>query len=392
MATNLQTLWSRDFILACLANFLMSFSFYLLMPTLPLYLTKVLNLPESNVGVVLSSYTLAMLLARPFSGFLVDNFNRKLLFMISLSMFSFFYGGYLLAGTVFTFMILRFIHGATWGITSVSGNTIAIDIIPSSRRAQGIGFYGLNMNLSMAIAPWVGLQIYNSVGYTALILSCLLAGYSALAIVSFMKVRPRPKVESSAISLDRFILVRALPITVNLMLCSISYGMIISYGALYAEEIHIKHTGLLFLFMAVGIGMSRVISGRYVDKGYMHQIAISSIVLLACTLFMFSLVHNVYAFCIASLFIGIGFGSMVPAFQTLFVNMAHNNQRGTANSTYLTSFDLGIGFGMLLGGVISDGHNLNAAYIVGGTLCLISVPYYYFVTQPLYERKKVLQE
>lgn len=384
-------IWSKSFILSCTTYFLMSFAFYLLMPTLPLYLTTTLNLPESKVGIVLSSYTIATLLARLFSGYLVDRYSRKRLLMISLLLYACTFGGYMLVTTVMAFVVLRFIHGMTWGITSVSSNTVAIDIIPSARRGQGIGYYGFCANLSMALAPWVATEIYDAWGYYVLIGCCLLCGFASLTVASFIKTKPRPKVvEEQVISLDRFILVKALPIGLNLMLCAVSYGMIVSYGVLYGKEINIQKTGLLFLFMALGIGTSRLVAGKYVDKGRIHAVAFLSQCLLTVALVVFSLVHNIVAFCAMALLCGVAFGSMVPAFQTLFVNMAHHNQRGTANSTYLTSFDVGIGTGMLLGGFIASFSDLATAYFVGGVLSFIAIPYYYYVSQRVYEKGKVV--
>lgn len=60
---------------------------------------------------------------------------------------------------------------------------------------------------------------------------------------------------------------------------------------------------------------------------------------------------------------GVGFGIMFPAFNTLFVNLAPNSQRGTATSTYLTSWDVGIGIGMLTGGYIAEISTFDKAYL-----------------------------
>jgi MFS family permease len=340
--------------------------------------------------MVLSVYTVAALFARLFSGYLVDTRSRKHLLILSLALYVSIFGGYMLVATVATFIVLRFLHGLTWGLTSVSSNTVAIDVIPPVKRGQGIGYYGFCANLAMALAPWVATEIYDAWGYYVLIGCCLICGFASFVVALFIKTKPRPKVaEERVISLDRFILVKALPIGLNLMLCAVSYGMIVSYGVLYGKAIDIQNTGLLCLFMAAGIGTSRVIAGRFVDNGHIHTVALLSQCLLTVALVVFSLVHNVVAFCGMALLCGIAFGSMVPAFQTLFVNMAHHNQRGTANSTYLTSFDVGIGTGMLLGGFVASFSSLATAYLVSGMLSLVSIPYYYFVSQRVYAKGKV---
>lgn len=133
-------LWNRNFIQCCISYFLMNFSFYMLMPTMPVYLVEVLKINPSEVGVALSSYSIGLLCVRPFSGYLVDCFSRKPLYLFAFMVFACMFAGYLFATTVLTIMAVRFIQGGFMGMTSVSGNTIAIDVIPSRRRGEGMGF------------------------------------------------------------------------------------------------------------------------------------------------------------------------------------------------------------------------------------------------------------
>jgi predicted MFS family arabinose efflux permease len=245
------------------------------------------------------------------------------------------------------------------------------------------------MNLSMAIAPWAGLLIYDNFGYVFLVVFCIFVGAVSSLTVLSMKIKPRKPNRETApkLSLDRFILVKALPVSVNLILCAVAYGTLISYGVLYGEEIGIKNPGVMFLFMALGLGSSRIFSGRLIDRGNVHSVSVTATVILAGSFAIFALIHNVYVYSIASFLIGAGFGSIAPAFQTMFVNMGTNNQRGTANSTYLTSFDLGIGAGMLMGGYISAHAGMAAVYVASASLCTIAVIYNLVITIPVYNRR-----
>lgn len=379
-------LWSRNFILACIANFLSCAAFYFLMPVLPIYLTKVIHIPDSQIGIVLASYSLALLVARPFSGFLVDQLARKPLYLFAILFFSVTFGGYFFGAGVASFIVIRLIHGATWGLLAVSGNTIAIDIIPSEQRGQGIGVYGFMTSLAMALGPIFSIHIYKNAGYNTLITCCMITGFISLIIASFIQAKPHIKTHTPPLSLDRFILVKALPIAFSLFLSAIGYGMVVSYGVLFGEEMAIRHTDLLFLFFAAGIGLSRLVSGHWVDKGYIHWVSLFSLFLLGVSLFIFSVSKNEYIFCIMALFVGAGVGSMVPAYQTLIINMGTHQQRGTANSTYLTAFDIGIGVGTLAGGVIAQYFNYSTAFTWSAILVFISIPVYYFWAKPWYEK------
>src|SRR5690606_12474119 len=134
MSETKEKIWNKNFIIACIANFMVACSFNLLMPAIPLYLSEVLNVALSQIGIVLSSYAIVLLLIRPFCGFWVDVYQRKPLFLFGLVFFIAIYTGYYFAVTVTFFVILRFIHGLLWGLTTGSSTSVASDISRASRR------------------------------------------------------------------------------------------------------------------------------------------------------------------------------------------------------------------------------------------------------------------
>ena len=105
------------------------------------------------ICIVLSGYTVAALVFRPFSGYVVDSFSRKKVLMVCFAVFFVFFFGYIAAGTLLMFAIVRTLHGAPFGAVTVANSTVAIDVLPASRRNEGIGYYGLSNNLAMAVAP-----------------------------------------------------------------------------------------------------------------------------------------------------------------------------------------------------------------------------------------------
>ena len=149
------------------------------MPTMPVYLVEVLGISTANVGIALSSYTIGLLCVRPFSGFLVDCFSRKPLYLFAFFVFAFMFGGYLIATTMLTIMAVRFVQGGFMGLTSVAGNTIAIDVIPSSRRGEGMGF--LRSDNSIWRCRWLRWQLLPSMGKVGLIRLSLSVGWLLLS-------------------------------------------------------------------------------------------------------------------------------------------------------------------------------------------------------------------
>ncbi len=385
-------LWTWNFFNICIANFLMACSFNLLMPSIPLYITEQLGIAQSQTGIVLSSYALAMVLIRPFSGFLVDMYSRKTLLLIAFTCYVLIFLGYFWVTTVLLFVLVRFMHGLAWGLSTVSSSTLAIDVAPSERRAEGIGYYGTFMNVAMALGPFIAIHIYRNYGFPTLLQCAILMGIFGVIAVALIKAPKRVPVapqERQKISFDRFFLVKGWPIFLNQLLPTFAWGTIGPFVAQYGLRNQIENPGIFFLFWATGIMMSRIFAGKMVDKGWIHAVNMSAMAVVAVSFFVFATVHSLVAFCLSAYFIGIGYGMMFPALQTLYINIGENKQRGTANSTYLIGFDLGLALGMLIGAYVTAHVSFSALYLVASALNVLSIAVYYFISRKVYERKKM---
>jgi len=368
-------LWNKNYCKVMTANFSLFFAFYVLTPLLPLYLSEHFGATKDLIGLVLSGYTITALLFRPFSGYVVDSFPRKTVLMISFGLFSIFFAGYLAASTLLLFMIVRTLHGGPFGMLTVANSTAAIDVLPSSRRTEGIGYYGLSNNLAMALAPTIGIFIYQITGsfeflfWLALIVACL--GWLVDSTVTFSEkeiVRNKSK-----ISWDRFFLVRGWLIGVNMVAFGFSFGVLSNYLAIYGKEVMgiMGGTGTYFMLCSVGLMLSRLQGSKALREGRVTHNAGSGMVisLVGYTLFIlmptfFSGNHTAImaGYFGSAILIGLGNGHMWPAFQNMTINVAHNNQRGTANSTILISWDIGMGLGILVGGIVSELLGYGAAF------------------------------
>lgn len=389
---------SYCFILA--ANFLLYFGFWLLIPVFPFYLSEIFHVSNSTIGIVLSCYTVSSLCIRPFSGYLLDAFARKPLYLFAYFIFMLVFAGYMLASLLTVFIILRVVHGFSFGMVTVGGNTVVIDIMPSSRRGEGLGYYGLTNNIAMSIGPMFGLFLHSGGASYITIFSYALVSCALGFLCAWLVKTPyKPPVKREPISFDRFILLKGLPAGFSLLLLSIPYGMTTNYVAMYARQIGITaETGFFFTFMALGMAVSRLFSGRLVDKGMVTQVISAGIYLVCFCYFGLTAcgwlvdwnyqVTAVLFFMIA-LLLGIGFGTMFPAYNTLFVNLAPNSQRGTATSTYLTSWDVGIGIGMLTGGYIAEIATFRMAYFFGAALTVISLLYFRLKAAPHFLKNRL---
>lgn len=396
-----ERLWTRDYIFVCVASFLMAFSFFLLVPTLPFFLRATFGIGRTMVGVVLSCYVVAVLSIRPLAGFIADTLPRKRVYMTAYLLFAAAFAGYFVASSSLAlFIALRIFHGFAFGALSTTGNTLVVDIMPSSRRGEGLGYFGVMGNTAMAFGPMTGLFIISSGDYRALFATALATAVAGLLFAAAARAPRKLPAERPVrrLSLDRFFLTAGIPACASLFLLSIPYGMTTSYMALYAAESGIaSSSGLFFTVMAAGLIASRLHSGRQVDRGRITEtirlgIAIAWTGALGemslSTVAGWSLAAGHVVYFLTALLFGYGFGTMFPAFNTLFINLAPNSRRATANATYLTGWDVGIGCGMLLGGLLAE-QGYAEAYGVGAALIALSWLLFTRRVTPHYHRHKL---
>lgn len=362
-----EKLWNRNYLKVWSSNFMLFLSFMLLTPLLPLYLNETFHASESAIGFVLAGYTLMTLLIRPFSGYIVDSFPRKTVLLITFFIFAAFFAGYLVAGTLTLFTIVRTLHGAPFGAVTVANSTVAIDVLPSSRRTEGIGFYGLSNNIATAIGPTIALWIFAWCNnFNVLFVLSLVIAFAGFFVDSTVKLdRRETRKVKQPVSLDRFILTKGWSQSLTMVCFAFSFGVISTYVAIYARDRLglTGGTGFFFMLMAIGLILSRLTGSRSLRKGKIAENASIGIVVSLCGYLLFATVGNIFAFYASALIIGLGNGHMFPAMQNMFINLAHNDRRGTANSTLLVSWDIGTGIGTLVGGSLIEYCGFSAAFL-----------------------------
>lgn len=385
---NKDVLWNANYNKVMTANFTLFFAFYLLTPLLPLYLSETFHATKDLIGIVLSGYTVTALLFRPFSGYVVDSFPRKKVLMVCFFLFFLLFGGYLAAGSFVFFALVRTLHGGPFGALTVANSTVAIDVLPSSRRTEGIGYYGLSNNLAMAIAPSIGVFIYKYTHNFDILfwMAFIIAGLGML-VDSTVKVPQREIIrEKKKLSLDRFFLVRGWLLGANIVMFSFCYGVLSNYLAIYSKEILgiTGGTGTYFMLLATGLVVSRIQGSKALRNGKLTQNATQGIFLSCIGYILFVAVPTEVGYYLSALLIGLGNGHLFPAMQNMFINI----ERGTANSTLLTSWDFGIGVGVVFGGVIAEHFGYTAAFATVAALHILGLILFIFCSRDFYLRNK----
>lgn len=386
-------LWNSNYNKVMIGNLSMSFSFYLLAPLLPLYLNDTFAATKDVIGLVLSGYTITALLFRPFSGYMVDSLPRKKVLLFCLLCYSILFVGYLAATSLILFAIIRTLHGGPFGAATVANATAAIDTLPSDRRNEGIGYYGLSNNIGSALAPTIGIFVYKYTNNFHLLfwLSFIVASIG-FAIVSSVKLPEREQIKNKApLSLDRFVLTRGWWLGINMVFFGFCFGLLSNYLAIYGKETLgiTEGTGTYFLLLSIGLILSRLQGAKSLREGKLTQHAALGVITSTLGYTLFAIGPNMVGYYASAILIGLGNGHLWPAFQNMIIGIAHHNERGTANSTILTAWDLGIGLGVLTGGITAENLGYDAAFLTMAGIHVAGVAVYFLKTKNVFLKNRL---
>lgn len=391
-----EKLWNANYIKVMTTNFLLYFAFYLLTPLLPLYLSETFGATKDTIGIVLSGYTVAALIVRPFCGYVVDSFSRKKVLMLCLSGFAVFFAGYIAAGTILMFAICRTLHGGPFGAVTVANSTCAIDVLPSSRRNEGIGLYGLSNNFAMAIAPSIGIYLHNMVdSYMILFWIAFVVAISAVLIAWTIRLPEKDIIRNKEkLSFDRFFLTRAWLLAINIAMFGFCWGVLSNYLAIYSKEVLsiTGGTGTYFALLSMGLFSSRLQGRKALSQGKLTQNAAEGMLISLVGFTLFVAIPHPVAYYLSAILIGLGNGHLYPAFLNMFVHVARHDQRGTANSSILTGWDLGFGIGCLLGGIVAEHFGYTATFWMVAAENAVSVILFFLASRQSFERRKILKD
>jgi MFS family permease len=346
-------LWSKEFVAIVSSNLFMAWAFFALLPTLPLYLIKTLKISASNVGTVMGAFAIAAIVIRPVSGYLIDHYHRWTILIISLVFMTVGYGVYPVIGTVAGMFLTRFMHGLTWGICTSSSSTMAVDIVPPSRLGAGIGIYALSMPVGMTIGPLFGLGLMRAGGPYLMFLAAL--GISLLSVVTALFAKtPIEPVPGKKFSFSNLFHTKALPISFCMFLVMTAYGSISIFVTIYAVQRGFSNVAQFFLCFAVSMVLSRFFSGKLYDQGNILLLFLAGHLLSAVGLLWLGYAKSPVHFLFAGTTCALGFGTLMPTSQAAVNSLVKPHERGSVNSTYLTSYDLGVGVASLTVGFLAE--------------------------------------
>jgi MFS family permease len=396
---SLGEIFTRDFLIISTINLCMFFGFQMLNVGLPMYMAQ-LGAVGQVVGLATTLMTVTATLVRVFAGALLDRFGRwglliegSIVMVLSIVSFAIF-------PIVGVILGMRLLHGIGWGTSSTAASTIAADIIPKRRFAEGMGYFALTNAISSAIAPVAAVELIQGVSGSAMVY--VAAGITVLALILAViealitkkkdarsaaskdeAVVPGKPVNQGAAEgsempappqskLDTLFERRAVVPGILMLLVNIGFGCITTFIALHADAQQVSGVSAYFVVYAIVTLASRPYIGKLIDRHGYRIPAMLATLCMAGTLVFIGLSNSTFMFAMAGVLGGLGIGTSMGTFQAMAVANVEPWRRGVATSTYMTAFDLGIAIGAFAGGFIVDIHGYTVMYFTVAVFPLVA--------------------
>jgi MFS family permease len=378
-------LWTKDFTIVTFVNFFVSLTFYLLMVVMSVYAMDSFNSSPSAAGLAASIYVIGASIARFFTGSWIERIGRKKMLYLGLVVnviLTLFYFG---ISSIWALYLIRFIHGAAFGISSTALGTIVANIIPKERSGEGIGYYGLSVTLATAIGPFIGMLISHSGSYRLIFAACTLSTTISLVTALFLtvpeiKLTQKQLEDLKGFKLVNFFEVKVIPISIVCAVLYLCYSSVLSFLTPYSKEINlVESASFFFIVYAVVIFISRPLTGRLFDAKGENVIMYPAILILMIGMVFLSQTHQGATLLLAAAFLGLGFGAVQSGGQAITVIITEPHRLGLANSTFFICVDFMVGIGPLLFGLFIPYSGYRGMYMGIAIVAFISLFLYYFL-------------
>ncbi|ALH96031.1 MFS transporter [Acinetobacter equi] len=388
--TDQAPLWTRNFILVSAINFQLVLIFYLLVVVIVGYAVAELNATTAHAGLVSGLFIVGTLIGRLLVGQFLEKFGRKTTLILGLSGFLLFSALYFLPLDLGMLLFVRFTHGFMMGVASSVLGTIIAQILPPTRRGEGIGYYSMSSTLGTAIGPFLAIWMMFNLSYNAIFLLSTLISVSCLIVACFIQIPQLPHASKVQISdklntpkpkfISRFIEINALPISIIMLLAAICYSGVLSFINFYAKELNlVQAASFFFLMYAIAILISRPFTGPLMDRKGENIIIYPAFIIMGVALILLSFAQTSTMLLICASLLGFGYGNIQSVCQTIAVKSASLERMGFATSTFFIFLDAGLGFGPYFIGKALDFIHYDQLYLYSGFAAFICLIIYFFL-------------
>ncbi|NPC94417.1 MFS transporter [Bacillus sp. WMMC1349] len=385
-----ESIWTKDFIMVVLMNLFTFIYFYASLTILPVYTLQELGGTESEAGLLISAFMLSAILARPFSGALIDRFGKKQMALISVILFALSSFLYIVIQDIYPLIGVRFFQGIWFSIMTTVTSAIAADLVPVKRRGEGLGYFAMSMNLAVVIGPFIALSLLNDIEFPTMF--ALFSGIVTIGILCTIFIRVPHKNEQTAavvkLSFSNMFEKGAVRISVVGLFVAFCYSSVISFISVYAKSLGLIETSsYFFLVYAMTMILTRPFIGKLFDKIGPGIVIYPAIIIFSIGLCLLAMTNSGPMLLISGAVIGAGYGSITPCLQTLAIQASPINRSGYATATYFAFMDTGIAVGSFVFGLIVGDIGFANIYLFTGMFAIINLFLYTWSRKPINREK-----
>ncbi len=341
---------TRDFILAFFAQLTFTTANHILLPTLPIYLSR-LGSKETEIGVLIGIFTISSLVLRPFTGKILLRTPEKKMMMIGALLFGLTSVGYLMAPPFWPFLFVRIFQGVGYAFFYTASFTLIANISPEAHRGQSLSYFLLALNISLALGPSFGMLLINRYDFTTLFLVCLGLSLGSFFIISKLGKRQVARSEDSSMGNSFFISPEALPASVMGFFFFFIWGALSAFFPLYAINHGVVNPGLFFTMLAIILISSRVLGGRISDLYSSEKIILPCLITFIGAMAILAFSKTLSLFVLVALIWGIGHAFFFPSLAVCVLDRV-GSSRSLAMGTLTAMTDLGIFMGPMVMGIV----------------------------------------
>ena len=384
MTNTKEKLWTKNFIILSLLNFLLTLIFFMLNTTIVLYAVEIFKASPSIGGLVSGVFIIGTLVSRLFIANLINAKNSKKILSLGLILFTLCTSLYFIKNGIIFLILTRFLHGITLGISSTVIGTIIAIIIPKSRKGEGISYFSLSTALATALGPFIGLSLSQNAGFKTIFVFCLIVSIvNCITSLFFNNSKlnmSKPKEDKKEFKISNFIEIKALPISLIMLISSLCFSSILSYINLFAIDNHLESAAsLFFIVYAIAVLFSRPLSGKLLDKKGANYIVYPALILFSLSLIILSNTHSGITLLLSSVLLGLGFGNLQSCIQAITINLSDEERVGIATATFLIAFESGTGFGPSILGLLIPLAGYKGMYFSLGVVVLLTIILYHIL-------------
>lgn len=379
------TLWTKDFILMSMINFVTFLIFFLLMVTIASYAVDMFHASTKIAGLVSGISIIGVLVGRLGTGYVIEGAGSKKVLMAGSVVYIITSILYFVAVNLPLLTIIRLLHGIAYGVVSTAAGTIVAWIIPPGRRGEGIGYYSMSAVMATALGPFVGILLIQYADFKMIFIVNTMLAVISLAVSSVVS---EPGIKAAAVTTDRpvkkihvsdFLELKAVPISTIALIVGFSYSGVISFMSLYAQQIHLENAaGFYFLVYAFTVLISRPFSGRLLDIKGAKFIMYPCLLIFAVGMLLFSQASQGYILILSGVVIGLGYGNFFSGAQAISLKVSPAHRLGLATATFFIFLDLGLGLGPYLLGSLIPYTGYRGLYSLMVVVILLTIILYYF--------------